>query len=232
MKSIILLFLFSGLAITAKTQIDYTGNYGFQMKVYYDKDSEIKPSKDERGLGRTGHLKLMKMDPGKYRFWLSANRGWPSYNQGDIDGILDIKNNKASFTAKMDYADSACKLLFFFYTAYIKVEQTSSDSDCGFGHNVFTTGKYNKQNSKKLTNKELLELTVAEVEEYVIVEEKAFLFTEANAESGQKKQYFVKGDIIFSMREKDEFIYTEFINPAGKFVYGWLNKSQVSPVKK
>lgn len=231
MKNTILLLLFCSFVITANTQTDYTGNYHFQMKVYYDKDSEIKPSKDEIDQGRMGHLTLLKIEANKYKFWLSANRGWPSYNQGDINGIIDIKGNKADYVEKMEYNDSSCKLLFFFNSSYIKMEQKSTDSDCGFGHNVFATGKYNKQNSKRIKNADLQNLYMTP-EKYIITDERAYLFAEANAEAVQKKQYFVKGDVIFLIQEKDEFIYTEFINPAGKFVYGWLNKSQVSPVKK
>jgi hypothetical protein len=231
MKNIFLLFICFCCNIAAKTQTDYTGNYHFQMKVYYDKEAEVKPSKDEIDQGRMGHLTLMKIEADKYKFWLSANRGWPSYNQGDIDGIIEIKNAKASFAEKQDYVDSVCKLLFFFNSGYITVEQKSSDNDCGFGHNVFTDGKYKKQNSKRLKNAELGSKYMTP-EKYTVTDEKAYLFAEAGGHTDPKKQYFVKGDIIISIREKEEFIYTEFINPAGKFVYGWLYKSQLTPLKK
>ncbi len=229
MKNTYLLILSFCFATVAKTQVDYTGKYGFQNKVRYDKDAESKPAKDAINLGSTGNLILLKIDTGKYKFWLSANRGWPSFNMGDIDGIIELTGNKASFTTTMEYTDSSCRLLFYFYPGYIKVQQNASDNDCGFGHAVYADGKYSKQNAKKIKNAELQAWYTA-IEKFIIIADKAFLFKEANAQN-QTKQYFIKGDTVIAIREKDGFIYTEFITPAGKLVYGWLNKLQLSIAK-
>jgi hypothetical protein len=189
----------------------------------------MKPSKDEKGSGRMGNLTLLKIDTNKYKFWLSCNRGWPSFNMGDIDGVIEVNGSKAKFTTTMEYTDSSCKLLFFFNTKYITVEQNSSDNDCGFGHAVYADGKYPKKNGRKIKNAELQAWYMA-IEKYRIVTDKTFLFKEANAQN-ETKQYFIKGDIVIAIREKDGFIYTEFITPAGKLVYGWLNKLQLTVVK-
>jgi hypothetical protein len=68
------------------------------------------------------------------------------------------------------------------------------------------------------------------IEKYSVSAEKLYLSAEANVES-ITKQYFIKGNIVIAIREKDGFIYTEFITPAGKLVYGWLNKLQLTLVK-
>jgi hypothetical protein len=231
MKNIFLLTLLFCFAGIAKAQVDYTGNYGFQNKVYYDKDSEMKPSKDEINQGSMGSLTLLKIDTNKYKFWLSCNRGWPSFNMGDIDGFIKLDSNKAGFVNAVEYtgSDSSCKLLFFFTAVYIKLNQNSTDNDCGFGHNVYADGKYKKQDAKRIKNAELQRMYYS-IEKYSVSAEKLYLSAEANVES-ITKQYFIKGNIVIAIREKDGFIYTEFITPAGKLVYGWLNKLQLTLVK-
>jgi hypothetical protein len=231
MKNIFLFLLSFCFATVAKTQIDYTGNYGFQKKVMYDKDDETKPSKDEINQGSMGSLTLLKIDTDKYKFWLSCNRGWPSFNMGDIDGFIKLDSNKASFVNTLEYttSDSSCKLLFFFNAGYIKVEQNSADNDCGFGHAVYASGKYKKQNALKIKNAGLQRMYYS-IEKYSVSAEKIYLSAEANAGT-MTKQYFIKGDIVIAIREKDGFIYTEFITPGGKLVYGWLNKLQLTLVK-
>ncbi len=228
MKKLWLFLLVINSSIVSYSQPDYSGHYGFQMKVYVDKDSERKPTKAEKAQGRTGDLVLFKIDNKKYKFWLSANRGWPSYNEGDLSGTIEVINNKAIFNKKMEYADSSCHLSFVFYPTYIVVDQKSRDTECGFGMNVYTDGKYNKKNNHRLTNTELGEFYIEPVR-YKVTAGKAFLYED---ETGRtlKKEYFIKGNIIWGMDEKNDFIYVEHINPDGKFVYGWINKSTVSIV--
>ena len=40
-------------------------------------------------------------------------------------------------------------------------------------------------------------------------------------------QYFVKDDSLISIAETEKTVYTEFITTAGKFVYGWIKKTDV-----
>ena len=215
--------------INVEAQTDYSGNYGFQSMVFYDKDSEMKPDKEEVLQGRMGDLTLIKIDSVKYKFWLSANRGWPSYNQGNIDGIIIVKNGKAAFKIKQDYTDSSCLILFSLYRNYIEVDQRSSDNDCGFGHNVYADGKYNKRKFVKLKNKDLENLYM-DFTSYQIVSNKTFLF-EDELGNKRKTQYFIKNDIVLAFVEKVSLVYVEYITASGKFIYGWLKKSDLKQIK-
>ena len=228
MKRCIILCCINFLWQTAFCQADYSGNYGFQSKIYVDKSSTLKPSKDEQG--HLGALTLLKIDNDKYKFWLSANRGWPSYNNGEINGILIFKNKVAVFTKKLEYSDSSCKINFYFNPGFVQVDQKANDIDCGFGHNVFADGKYKKKDAHKINNAELRDLYI-DVSFYKVITAKAFLSVD-EAGINQKQQYFIKGDKILCTEENDSFIYVESISPSGKFVYGWLKKVDVVLVKK
>lgn len=225
MRKIFYCLILFFISIKIEAQIDYSGNYGFQSKVYIDKDSEWKPNKDELDQGRMGELTLFKIDSVKYKFWLSANRGWPSYNQGNIDGIIDIKRGKAVFKVKQDYSDSSCVIVFVFNNNYLEVEQRSSDSDCGFGMNVYADGKYKRRGIKKIKNAGLEDL-YTDFTKYEIISGKAFLFEDGSGDK-MKKPYFIKGDNVLSTAENDNYVYVEYISASGKFIYGWIKKSEI-----
>ena len=225
------IFLFISIvfaSVNVEAQIDYSGNYHFQFKVYVDRNSPLKPKRDEISQGRMGDLTLFKIDSVKYKFWLSANRGWPSYNQGNIDGIIDVKDAKALYKGKQDYTDSSCIIVFHFYKSYIEVEQKSSDSQCGFGFNVYADGKYSKRTSTKLKNADLENIYV-EYTKYKILSDKAFMFEDGSG-TKTKRQYFIKDDIVLGAIETENFVYVEFISRSGKFIYGWLKKSEIKAI--
>lgn len=229
MKTIFSCLLFLCIITVTEAQADYTGNYHFQSKVYYDKDSEIKPGKDELDLGRMGDLTLLKIDSFNYKFWLSANRGWPSYNQGNLDGIISVKDGKAIFSVLQEYSDSACKINFRFYNNYVKVDQLSTDNDCGFGMNVYADGRYPKKNANRLKNKDLENMYI-DYTKYKVQSDKTYLY-EDGAGSTVKKQYFIKSDTVLAFSETPLYIYTEFISTSGKFIYGWLKKSELKEMQ-
>ena len=225
------IFLFISIvfaSVNVEAQIDYSGNYHFQFKVYVDRNSPLKPKRDEISQGRMGDLTLFKIDSVKYKFWLSTNRGWPSYNQGNIDGIIDVKDAKALYKGKQDYTDSSCIIVFHFYKSYIEVEQKSSDSQCGFGFNVYADGKYGKKANTKLKNAGLEDLYI-DYTKYKILPNKTFLFEDSSGNK-TKKQYFIKDDIVLGAIETENFVYVEFISRSGKFIYGWLKKSEIKAI--
>ena len=226
MKAILFCVLFFSMATTSAAQVDHTGNYGFKTKPAFDKDSKIKPGKEDEG--KTGDLTLLKIDADRYKFWLSVSRGWPSYNLGEINGIMIIKDGKASFSVMQEYAETLCKINFIFGTNYVEVEQLSTDSDCGFGHAVYADGKYLKRNATRLTGKGL-EKIYSTYSRYRIQPAKAYLYEDGKG-AVIKKQYFVRGDTVVAVAETPRFIYTEFISASGKFIYGWLKKSELNPI--
>ena len=219
----LILFFFS---IHVEAQIDYSGNYSFQDKVF-NPGFEIKPGKDDAGAA--GDLTLLKIDSIRYKFWLSVNRGWPSYNQGDIDGIISVKNGNAFFSEKQDYTDSSCKIAFRFFNKYILVDQLSSDIVCGFGFHVFANGKYRKMNSVKIKNPDLQNLYI-DFTKYVVLSNRCYLYEDTSGNK-IKKQYFIKGNTIMGLIDNEIFVYTEFITSSGKFIYGWLKRSELNEIR-
>lgn len=225
MTKIFLCFAVVLLSVSIQAQTDHSGNYGFSFPV----PKELHPPKNEKNAGAMGDLTLFKIDSVQYKFWLNVNRGYPSYNMGYLDGIIAVKNNKAIFRQKQDYTDSTCVMVFDFNKNYIQMEQRSSDFDCGFGHNVFADGKYDKKDSYKLKNADLKKQYI-EIERYQVDAAKAFVFEDSSGIK-QKKQYFIKGDIVFSPAENDAYAYVEYITASGKFIYGWLKKSDLKTIK-
>jgi hypothetical protein len=225
MKKIILLLLIlsSGKLFAQK---DYSGSYSFQYKVFYDKSSEVKPAKDDKG--RSGSLKLFRLDDGRYKFWISVSKGWPSYNSGEIDGFIVIKNNKAVFNEKNEFSKNDCKIVFRFSNSIIKAEQQSTDRDCGFGMSVFIDDDYKMQSRIKMKNAELEKMNEG-YSKYAVTIGKAYLY-EDETTTKTKKQYFIKKDIVTAIDEKDNAVYVEYISKAGKFIYGWLKKSDVKGI--
>ena len=225
LKKILLCVGIALLYVSALAQTDYSGSYGFSFSV----PEELHPPGEEKNAGATGALTLFKIDSAHYKFWLNVNRGYPSYNMGYLDGIAVLKNNVATYKQKQEYADSSCTMVFTFNKNFISIQQQASDFDCGFGHNVFADGTYHKKQARKLTNaglqKQYIDITTCRV-----VTARAYLF-EAGDGIQQKKQYFIAGDTVYSSMETDTHAYVEYITASGKFIYGWLKKTDIKTVK-
>jgi hypothetical protein len=230
MKRIGALTAFFLIVFFADAQVDYSGSYGFQMKVYVNKDSEIKPSKEERGQGRTGELTLFRLEKNRYKFWLYVNRGWPSFNMGFLDGFIEVVNDRTVYTTKVEFSDSSCAVAFVFSAKGIEVTQSSGSNECGFGHNVYANGTYKLKTKSRPKNIPLTYLYYS-VSKYRVVSDKAFLYDDAEG-TVQKKQFFIKGDTIVLFNSNPGFIYTEYFTPGGKFVYGWLKKEALTEIKQ
>ena len=215
--------------VHTEAQVDHSGNYGFQLKVYYDKHSPLKPTRDEADRGKRGDLTLFKIDADKYKFWLSVNRGWPSYSQGNITGIIELKEDNAEYREKQEFADSSCVILFAFDKHYIEIEQRSSHSDCGFGFSVLADGKYKKNDTRKLRNSDL-EKYYKDFTKYMITGDKVFLYEDGTG-NNRKMEYFGKEDIVISTTANENYVYVEYITTSGGFIYGWLKKSEVKAIE-
>jgi len=69
-----------------------------------------------------------------------------SPNMGYAMGEATIEGNVAIFVPP---DTQGCKITMTFLPGKIVVKQDGSDADCGFGHNVYTTGTYRKIRSGK-----------------------------------------------------------------------------------
>ena len=87
-----------------------------------------------------GHNKLKVQFDGVYHTLAkSANIGYAS-GEATIDG------NIATFKPE---GTETCEITLVFLPGKLRVEQSGSDADCGFGHNVYSNGVYKKVRSGK-----------------------------------------------------------------------------------
>ncbi|HEX2684076.1 MAG TPA: hypothetical protein VHL77_09100, partial [Ferruginibacter sp.] len=205
--------------------VDHTGKYGFRDKPLYDEKSKYKPGKDEMNKGNRGDLIILKADSGKYKFWLYTNKGWPNYHSGSMDGFIEIKDNKAVYKVQQDFAETPCVVTFTFKNGAVEIEQDGSDGVCGLGAGVYLDGTYKKLGSQKITNEQVADLYL-DFSRYRIVADKAFLYEDGSG-GKKKKQYFIKGDVVFVSSINDNYVYVEFISASGKLVYGWIKRSDI-----
>lgn len=99
---------------------------------YYDNEFRILAS---------GHNKLKVQFDGVYR---TISK---SVNTGYAEGQATIEGNVATLVLS---EFGPCKITMVFLSrGKLKVTQDGSDADCGFGHNVYTTGTYKKIRSGK-----------------------------------------------------------------------------------
>lgn len=69
-----------------------------------------------------------------------------SVNTGYAEGQATIDGNIATFKPE---DTQQCEITLVFLPGKLRVEQAGSDADCGFGHNVYSTGVYRKIRSGK-----------------------------------------------------------------------------------
>jgi uncharacterized protein len=90
-----------------------------------------------------GELEVLKVSQDKIKFWIYCVLGLPSLNQGDVEGVAELKNDRAF------YKDGECEIAFIFRKNVVEVH-VSKPWTCGnTGHNVNYEGIY-KLKSRKL----------------------------------------------------------------------------------
>src|SRR5436190_7476673 len=87
-----------------------------------------------------GHNKLKVQFDGVYHTLAK------SVNLGYASGEATIEGNVATFVPE---DTQGCKITMTFLPGKLVVKQDGSDADCGFGHNVYSTGSYRKIRSGK-----------------------------------------------------------------------------------
>lgn len=209
----------------AYAQTNYTGAYGYSFK------PKGNPPKEALSAGPSGTVVLQKIEDNKYRFWLDVTIGWPSYNLGETDGIISFANDTASFDNTFEGATNSCILKFRISNNVVSINSPSSSFDCGFGNGVHADGDYTRLKKQPLINNQWLKQQYHESPTVMITANKAELFRdEACLHPFIPQQYVFKGNKLLSVAETEKTFYTEFINPEGKFIYGWLKKSGVKIV--
>jgi hypothetical protein len=220
MKKFLVLLLWL-VPVLLHAQGAYTGVYGYTLK------AEGNPPIDVKAEGPTGKLVLIQMKKNLYRFWLDINRGWPSYNMGESDGTITIVNDTASFDNTYEDSKDSCWLRFTVGKQMVKITSTAYAFDCGFGHGVVADGEYIRLKEQPAINNQWLKEQYPEAPVATITVKEAEVFEDENCLIS-KKQFFAKGERLLNVAETVYTFYTEYINEQGKFLYGWLKKSDVN----
>lgn len=101
----------------------------------------------------TNDIKLLALGKGKVRvaldllYPIALPNGENTVHMGYLDGEARIKGDIATYHSD-EYGPCTITIKFV-RRGTIKVTQNGSDSDCGFGHNVFAGGTYRKVSSRK-----------------------------------------------------------------------------------
>lgn len=96
---------------------------------------------------RNGEIRILALGQNKLRvqldvFYEYKSPGGPTANLGFADGTAIIENDVATFQPP---DTTGCTITLKFLAGNkLKVTQKGSDSDCGFGHNVYANGTYRK----------------------------------------------------------------------------------------
>jgi hypothetical protein len=104
-----------------RAPLNYGGSYGFGSD----------PEK-----GPVGFLDIYPISETEFLFNLSANRGAPSYNSGQVSGKMSVKSDIGTYT------DDDCGLKFKFSNNSVQVLVDPKKSDCQTGHGVRLDGIY------------------------------------------------------------------------------------------
>ncbi len=210
--------LFFCLELFAQT--DYSGSYGYSL------NPTSNSAGGEQNTGPSGNLVLLKMDAGKYRFWLDVTIGPPTYERGETDGTVIFVNDTASFDNTFEDATHPCILKFRISGNTITISNPSASFNCGFGNGVSAGGDYTKLKIQPALNNVWLQTQYPESPKAIVTASKAEVFKDEHC-LYSRNYFFKKGEFVFSIAETEKTIYTEYITPAGKFIYGWIKKSSV-----
>src|SRR5437870_6157226 len=133
----------SGLSTSAKdplTPTPPTPAQKYQVVTAAQANGVYRYYKSEFRVLALGHNKLKVEFDGIYMTLAK------SPNMGYAVGEATIEGNVATFIPP---DTQGCKITMTFLPGKLVVKQDGSDADCGFGHNVYTTGTYRKIRSGK-----------------------------------------------------------------------------------
>ena len=96
--------------------------------------------------GSTGLIYIYPNSDSTNLFYLELNRGYPSYNSGEIVGQMNIYNlGEAEFSiTKREYID--CSMNFWFTNDSLYIRTNDQPENCGYG--VHSHGNFKLKDSK------------------------------------------------------------------------------------
>jgi hypothetical protein len=218
MKKLTILLAISFCYCYTSAQTNYAGTYGYQLaNESHPKDKNAIPG---------GTLVLVKMEDNKYRFWLDVLNGAPGWNRGETDGTITFTGDSALFDNTFEDATNPCILKFKMGKNTININSQSTSFNCGFGNGVHADGDYPKLKVQPVTDNKWLNDQYHESPVVTITSKKALLYHDENCRM-EKEGSFVKGISLLNIQETENTFYTEYINPQGKFMYGWVKKINI-----
>lgn len=222
MKKIFLSLTAIILCLQLFSQVNLSGSYGYYFK------PQGPTGNDKEATGPKGNLVLIKMEGNKYRFWLDVTLGWPNYNVGETDGTVTFINDTASFDNTFEDATNPCILKFKITNNIININSLSTSFNCGFGNGVNADGDYTRLKNQPVLNNEWLKKEYHQSPVAEISVNKAEIFQDENClYSFTPRKFFLKGDTFMSIAETEKTVYTEYIPTPGKFIWGWIKKTNL-----
>jgi hypothetical protein len=200
---------------SAFAQKNYSGSYGYTNGSPHPKDKMAIPG---------GSLVLVKMDANKYRFWLDVLNGAPGWNRGETDGTIRFVNDTASFDNSYEDASKPCILKFKYENGSIKINSGSTSANCGFGDGVSADGDYPKLQIQPVITNKWLNDQYHESPVLTVTSKKATLYQDENCRL-TKNEFFPENTSLLNISETEHTFYTEYINAQGKFMWGWIKKT-------
>jgi len=97
---------------------------------------------------KNGHgiFAVQKMNNTKLKFFFFKMGNAPAHNQGNLTGNAVLKANSATYSDVDD--EWQCEFDMNFSTTQLKVSSNIDASNCGFGHNIYVDGAYQKTKTK------------------------------------------------------------------------------------
>lgn len=204
-------------------QSNFSGLYSYSFK------PNGNPPETEKARGPNGQLVLLKMEGNLYRFWLDVTVGWPNYNVGETDGTVTFVNDTASFDNTFEDAEHPCILRFKKDGNTIRINSESTSFNCGFGNGVNADGEYTLLKDQPVFDNTWLENEYKQSPVATIKVNTANIYQDENClHPFTPRKYFAKMTRLLSIAETKSTIYTEYIPSPGKFIWGWIKKTDVT----
>ncbi len=94
--------------------------------------------------GPVGSIEVFAESDSTLLFYISLNRGAPSYNGGYLYGRVVINDGAGLYYNYSFDSTIGCKWLFQFSKNRITIETLEDGVECGFGYGVYADGTYKK----------------------------------------------------------------------------------------
>ncbi|MCL2182773.1 MAG: fibrobacter succinogenes major paralogous domain-containing protein [Chitinispirillia bacterium] len=95
---------------------------------------------DDVETGPVGTVLVYPLPDNSALFFLELSRGAPSYNSGQLDGLMTIKDGAGTYTGINEYND--CILKFKFTAKQLEIATEDGHGNCGFGGLVYAGNTY------------------------------------------------------------------------------------------